>query len=129
MKKKLIWILGIALLFCCLSGCGRKAEQPKTEEKTEETAATVAPEESAEPAETEFPAGTPKPANAPEQPANSDKPDSTTPQNSGNQNIDSGVVLPEIEIPIGSGDTETVPTPTPEITVNENGDILLPEIP
>ena len=151
------WIACLALLVCSLSACSLFGRDKDGETAAPGQTAEPSAEVSASPAPSATVIGSPEPAQGAEQSPEQSPEQSTsvpTPDHAKEANPNdtaapfSGTELPEIEIPVASDqvDPQTENTPMPEqepestpvpeqesgmhdITIDQNGDILLPEVP
>ena len=148
MKRKKLWIWIVCLVL--LLGCAAAVLllRPPKQAAAEQTSPTMAPITAAEESTEDpgIPTENPKPLPTDTaQPEDTEKPtDASAPVDTGAAARPSGIELPEIEIPTAQPDAgddipENTPEPEPDdpqpapgnsdIVIDENGDILLPEVP
>lgn len=148
MKRKKLWIWIVCLVL--LLGCAvavlllRQPRQDGAEQTSPTTAPITAAEERTEDPgiPTENPEPLPTDTAPPEE--TEKQPDASAPADAGTAAGPAGIELPEIEIPTAQPDAgddiqENTPEPEPDdtqpewgnsdIVIDENGDILLPEVP
>ena len=148
-KQIWVWIVGLALVVCSLSACSLFGRDKDGETSAPSQTAEPSAEVSASPAPSATVIGSPEPAQGAEQsPEQSPEQSTSVPTPDHAAEPSTGTELPEIEIPVVPDPSvpqpETTPmpeqepesTPIPEqesdiddITTDENGDILLPEVP